>query len=427
MGSFRLRQGPQQRRLAGISWRSTLVGLVLGVGLIAAAPSAASAAAALSVTKSASADSVLVGQQLTYTIVVHNGGDAAAPGVGLSDELPLGVSPVSATSSPQGTCAANSIVSCSLGDIGPAQDVTVTIVTSVGPNAPSAVTNTASVSSPDGTNAVDSNDVVTTVKPAADLALTGSAIPDAVTTGELLTYTFRVQNNGPSTATGVQVADPLPAEMHFEKASDGCVETSGTVTCDLGTLASGDSRELQITVTPQQVGTFTNEGQASSAVQDPDPSNDKADVVTTVGSPPTSGGASSNPSSGPLNVVITGSYVLISGRSVKLVKGRFVPVSLTCAGAHACAGTMTVSTDKPVKQATNARKKKKRKRRAVRLGSKKFSIEGNRRQKVLVPVTKSKVKLLRRLRRVKARATIREIDVRGNPRISIRTFTLRAR
>jgi len=150
-------------------------------------------------------------------------------------------------------------------------------------------------------------------------------------------------------------------------------------------------------------------------------------VATTVGSPPTSGGTSSNPSSGPLNVVITGSYVLISGRSVKLVKGRFVPVSLTCAGTHACAGTMTVSTDKPVKQATNARKKRKRKRRAVRLGSKKFSIEGNRREKVLVPVTKSKVKLLRRLRRVKARATIREIDVRGNPRISIRTFTLRAR
>ena len=40
MGSIRLRQGPQQHRLAGISWRSTLLGLVLGVALLVAAPSA---------------------------------------------------------------------------------------------------------------------------------------------------------------------------------------------------------------------------------------------------------------------------------------------------------------------------------------------------------------------------------------------------
>src|SRR3954454_19050637 len=40
MGSIRRRQGPKQHRLTGISFRSTLLGLVLGVGLLAAAPSA---------------------------------------------------------------------------------------------------------------------------------------------------------------------------------------------------------------------------------------------------------------------------------------------------------------------------------------------------------------------------------------------------
>src|SRR5437588_8967600 len=43
MGSFRLRQGPQQRRLAGISLRSTFIGLLLGVALLGVAPSVASA------------------------------------------------------------------------------------------------------------------------------------------------------------------------------------------------------------------------------------------------------------------------------------------------------------------------------------------------------------------------------------------------
>jgi uncharacterized repeat protein (TIGR01451 family) len=425
MGSFRLRQGPQQRRLAGISLRSTLVGLVLGVGLIAAAP--ASAAADLSATKSASPEPVVTGRQLTYTIVVHNAGPDPATGATLQDELPLGLSLVSATST-AGTCSSTSPVMCDLGTVTPTTDVTVTIVTSVGPGAPSHVTNTASVSSPDDTNPAndDSNDVVTTVVPAADLALTGSAVPDTVTAGELLTYTFTVQNNGPSTATGAQITDALPTGMRFEQATNGCAESSGTVTCDVGTLASGDKRDVQITVTPQQAGTFTNEAQASSAVQDPDSSNDKADIVTTV-NPVPGPGNTSTPQSGPLNVVITGSYVLISGRSVKLVKGRFVPVSLTCAGPRPCSGTMTVSTSKPVKRASNARKKRKRKPRLVRLGSKQFAIGSNRREKVLVPVSKSKVKLLRRLRRVKAKATIREIDVRGNPRISIRMFTLRAR
>src|SRR5438105_777060 len=40
MGSFRLRQGPQQRRLAGITSRSTLLGLALVAALLCAAPGA---------------------------------------------------------------------------------------------------------------------------------------------------------------------------------------------------------------------------------------------------------------------------------------------------------------------------------------------------------------------------------------------------
>jgi hypothetical protein len=152
----------------------------------------------------------------------------------------------------------------------------------------------------------------------------------------------------------------------------------------------------------------------------------------TVLSPPVTGGPSAGgaPKTGPLDVVLTDSYVLISGRSVKLVKGKFVPVRLTCAGPRRCEGAITVSTAKPVqttKKPKKGKKGKKRKRRLARLGSKRFAIEGNRRQKVLVPLSKSKIKLLRRLKRVKAKAAIREIDVKGNPRISTRTFMLRAR
>jgi hypothetical protein len=124
-----------------------------------------------------------------------------------------------------------------------------------------------------------------------------------------------------------------------------------------------------------------------------------------------------------LNVVISGSFVLISGRSVKLAKGRLVPVSLTCAGQRKCEGRLTITSDKPLKQS----KKHKKRKRLERLGSKRFSVEGNHRIKVMVPLSRSKVRLIKRLGHLKARATIRETDPQGHPRISTRAFLLRTR
>jgi hypothetical protein len=124
----------------------------------------------------------------------------------------------------------------------------------------------------------------------------------------------------------------------------------------------------------------------------------------------------------PTKTAVVGSIVLISGRTVKLVKGRFIPVSVTCAGQHVCKGKVSVRTDSKVK----VKKGRKHQKRVLKLGSKRFSIAGNKRKKVLVRLTKSKAKILRRLRRVKVRATIREVDLQGHPRISTRAFMLRA-
>jgi len=131
------------------------------------------------------------------------------------------------------------------------------------------------------------------------------------------------------------------------------------------------------------------------------------------------------------NTVIFGSLVLISGRSVRLVGGKVIPVSLTCSGQRKCEGQLTVTRDKPLKKATKgkrkAKKKRKRATRLERLGSQRFAIEGNRSARVMVTLSRSKVRLVKRLKRLTARATIREIDVHGHPRISTRTFLLRAR
>jgi uncharacterized repeat protein (TIGR01451 family) len=90
------------------------------------------------------------------------------------------------------------------------------------------------------------------VLPEANLTVTKSDSPDPVIAGTELYYTITATNNGPSTAT-VQVVDTLPGEVRYVTNDlappDGCVEGPvGTVTCNLGVLASGASKSFRIKV-----------------------------------------------------------------------------------------------------------------------------------------------------------------------------------
>jgi hypothetical protein len=117
-------------------------------------------------------------------------------------------------------------------------------------------------------------------------------------------------------------------------------------------------------------------------------------------------------------VIVLGSIVLISGRTTKMSKSGTVPVSLNCAGSRVCKGTMTLTTADPVRITA---------RKIARLGRAKFRIQPQKKKLIRVKLTKSARKLVKRLRRVRSRATIREVDLRGNPRISSRVFTLRSK
>jgi Ca2+-binding RTX toxin-like protein len=116
--------------------------------------------------------------------------------------------------------------------------------------------------------------------------------------------------------------------------------------------------------------------------------------------------------------IIIGSLVLISGNSVKMTRKGQVSISLTCAGAKRCSGRLSITTAAPVG---------KRNRKLVTLGTKRFGIAANKKRKIQVKFSKSKIRLVKRLKRFKAKALIREVDERGNPRISSRIFVLRAR
>jgi hypothetical protein len=116
--------------------------------------------------------------------------------------------------------------------------------------------------------------------------------------------------------------------------------------------------------------------------------------------------------------IIIGSLVLISGKAVKMSRKGRVSISLTCAGAEKCRGRLSITTAEPVR---------KRSRKLVTLGAKKFTIAANKKRRINVRFSKRNMRLAKRLKRFKAKAVIREVDSRGNPRISSRIFILRAR
>jgi uncharacterized repeat protein (TIGR01451 family) len=115
----------------------------------------------------------------------------------------------------------------------------------------------------------------------ADLSLTEGA-PASVPAGLDVNWTFTVADAGPSGVDDAVVSDTLPAGLTFVGASPAVCSASGpTLTCALGTVATGSDVGLTITTAVAAglaAGTvLSNTGQVSSAsTTDPDPSNNTA-------------------------------------------------------------------------------------------------------------------------------------------------------
>ncbi len=94
-----------------------------------------------------------------------------------------------------------------------------------------------------------------------DVVVSSTSSNSSPIVGQPFYYTITATNNGPDTATGVQVTDVIPAGLTF----NGYTATQGTYNSttgiwNVGTLASGASATLRLFVTPNSVAgtTVTN-------------------------------------------------------------------------------------------------------------------------------------------------------------------------
>lgn len=92
--------------------------------------------------------------------------------------------------------------------------------------------------------------------------------PDPIMVSDTLTYFITVTNNAPVTADEAVLLDELPEDVKFidAVASQGsCTEEEGDVTCELGTLESGQTATINLTVIPSNNGRIINRANISSS------------------------------------------------------------------------------------------------------------------------------------------------------------------
>jgi uncharacterized repeat protein (TIGR01451 family) len=207
----------------------------------------------LSVSKTDSVDPIFVGDNTTYTMVVKNSNTAInATGVVLTDNLPSGMSFVSATTS-QGSLVtppvgSTGIVTANIGTMAP--NATVTVTVTVKGETAGVQTNTASVSAneTDSNSANNTANQSTTVKAVVVVGLQKVLLAKQVLTGGCENTTGNVYLTGPAPAGGVTVA--LSSNISG-------VTVPASVDIPAGTMVSPNFPVTTNPVTAKQVGLVT--------------------------------------------------------------------------------------------------------------------------------------------------------------------------
>ncbi|MFN8168623.1 MAG: hypothetical protein U0S36_07540 [Candidatus Nanopelagicales bacterium] len=247
------------------------------------------ASADLALTKSGPL-TVDAGASISYVLTVSSNGPSDAVGLSVTDTLPAGVSFVSASGSGWTCTAAGDVsVTCTTAALAAGATAPAITVVVTAPARGATLVNRASVTATTADPVPANNDASATTQVAgsADLSLVKSG-PANVITGDRVSYSLVVRNDGPDDAVAVEVVDTLPAGVTFVSAAGSgwtCTNAgSVSVTCTLPSLADGATAPTITLVVraPATAGSLLNTASASSATADPTPANNSSSAPTVV-------------------------------------------------------------------------------------------------------------------------------------------------
>ncbi|PHR68973.1 MAG: hypothetical protein COA67_11890, partial [Lutibacter sp.] len=233
-------------------------------------------------------DTPVVGDQITFNIVITNDGTEEATGVTVLEVIEDGYTYVNHSVS-SGEYDETTGMWINLDNIpsGAQETLTVTVIV----NASGDYTNTAEIMTsdqedPDSTpgNGVATEDDIDTIDtiipiPLVDISVTKVIDNLMPISGEEVVFTITVTNDGPSDATGVVVTDALPDGYIFVSADPGVGNTYDDLSGEwsVGDLANGVTEMLTVTAEVLPIGDWTNVAELTGVNElldvDSDPDN----------------------------------------------------------------------------------------------------------------------------------------------------------
>ena len=221
------------------------------------------------------------GDDAVFTITVKNNDlTGTATDVTVTDTLPAGID----WSEDSADCSITAgVLSCDFGDVAAGATETVTLTGTTDPADCGTIPNTATVSSSNeapglGENNTD-DDTITVNCP--DITIDKTPDDGVVNAGDEASFTIVVGNDGPGTAYDVTVTDDLPGDIDWalDPAVTGCSITDGTLDCDLGDLADGDSVTITVTGTTDAADCATLDNTAFADASNDDEVSDDGDIT----------------------------------------------------------------------------------------------------------------------------------------------------
>ena len=224
----------------------------------------------LMVEKSVSNEFPNEGDTIIYTIEVTNNGPNTATNISLIDNLPVGVTYVS-HSTVNGNYNYGSGL-WAIGTLSNTAEASLLITATVDDGTlGQTIVNTTSGLTLDQADLNDSNNVGNvTIIPTAyiDLSLTKTVVDDVVNpeVGDTITFEIRVNNDGPTEATGVQVTDLIPSGYDFVNYSSS-IGTYNPITglWNIGFIEVDNTAVLLIDVIVLDSGNYINCAEVTAA------------------------------------------------------------------------------------------------------------------------------------------------------------------